>query len=61
MTRPVEYRHRYGTNAPAVRIFHGASRQARKVSKAINRRLTEMDTERNPFKNITAEAKSLSA
>ncbi len=28
----------------------------RKASKAINRRFTQMDTERNPFKNITAEA-----
>ncbi len=32
-----------------------------KASKVINRRFTQMDTERNPFKNITAEAKSLSA
>jgi hypothetical protein len=28
----------------------------RKASKAIYRRFTQMDTERNPFKNITAEA-----
>jgi len=27
-----------------------------KASKAINRRFTQMDTERNPTKNITAEA-----
>ncbi len=30
--------------------------QRRKASNAINRRFTQMDTERNPFKNITAEA-----
>jgi len=28
----------------------------RRASNAINRRFTQMDTERNPFKNITAEA-----
>jgi len=28
----------------------------RKASNAINRRFTQMDTERNPFRNITAEA-----
>ncbi len=53
------------------RIFHGASRKdakheakpvgseqraERKASKANNRRFTQMDTEGNPFKNITAEA-----
>ncbi len=54
------------------RIFHGASRkdakheakpvgseqlaEKRKASEAINRRFTQMDTERKPVKNITAEA-----
>ena len=33
MTRPVDFRHRYDTNAPAVRIFHGASRKDAKAAK----------------------------
>ncbi len=31
----------------------------RKAPKAINRRFTQMDTERNPFKDITAEAQRI--
>ncbi len=48
-------------------LFHRASAKAqienskslsaeRKASKAVNRGFTQMDTERNPFKNIIAEA-----
>ena len=31
MTLPVEYRHEYDTNAPAVRIFHGAKGAKMKI------------------------------
>jgi hypothetical protein len=34
MTRPVEYRHGCDTNAPDVRIFHGASREDAKHAKS---------------------------
>jgi len=34
----------------------GSSRRIEARSEQINRRFTQMDTERNPFKNITAEA-----